>query len=114
MRAKAMAFGLLVGASVLDLPAVYLVMADDASDPPPVVALGLVAMGVAWAGGRALEDKRRGSVALVALCGVAQAPLLLVPQVSSAIGGAWPWVAASSAASALGLAATLYSRRGAT
>lgn len=75
---------LLVLASLAHLPLVYLLVADASLVPAFALAVGLLAMGLAWAGGVSLEGRRRGTARAFALVGVAEGVLSVVPDVVAA------------------------------
>lgn len=96
------AFVLLLLAAFCALPAVYRMLADDA---PPLLAMGTgtVAMGLAWAGGCALEGRRRRTVMGLAAAGAAAfVAVLLAPGVPD-FGAVRTPLAVMSALSAIAL-----------
>lgn len=108
MRSRPVATVALVLAGVADLPVVYYVVAELGSPPLVSVALGLLAMGLAWAGGCALEGRRRRTLLLLSLLGTLQALLALVPALRGLVpDAALAWVVASAAFSVVGLVTLL-------
>lgn len=101
---------LLVAASLLHLPLVYLLIAHTELTPPFALTVGLLAMGLAWSGGCSLEGRRRGTVRALAAAGVLEGALVVVPQIADALGPSkWLFVAIG-ACSALALLALLRAR----
>lgn len=96
---------LLVGAGVANLPLVYMVLERMPDAPPPLVlSVGLLSMGLSWAGGCAIQERRPGSVVAIAALGVAEALVPLVPGAREALGVhalVWPLLAAAFSAAAL-------------
>jgi len=76
VASKLAPFALLTGASVATLPVLY-GMAQRLQESPIMavtfvaLGLGLLAMGLAWAAGASLEDRRRGSVRFVGVMALA-------------------------------------------
>lgn len=104
-------FVLLLAAAFCSLPAIYLLLAHEA---PPYAALstGLVAMGLAWAGGCALEGRRRRTVLGLASAGIFLAvAVLLVPE-APRLAGIWVPLGAVSVLSALALVSVGRKRSG--
>ena len=87
---------LLYAAAFAHLPLVYLLVRDAALAPPFAISVGLVAMGLAWAGGVTLEGRRPGTTRFIAGAAVAEGLLGLLPQVGDALGSA-RWVFAAIA-----------------
>lgn len=78
--------GLLVAASLANLPVVYLLLARGATETQPLVvlAVGFVAMGLAWAAGFHVQAKRPRLVQALVVPGLAQAGLAFVPGYAAA------------------------------
>jgi hypothetical protein len=93
----------LVAAALANLPAVYVLVAND--DAPPVVALGFgfLAMGLAWAAGFRIEGRRRWFVLVMSAAGLLEGLAAATPPVDALLrgGGARWWLVASGALSAL-------------
>lgn len=100
--------GLLVAASLANLPVVYLLLAQGATESEPLVVLGagFVAIGLAWAAGFHVQAKRPRLVQLLILPGLAEAGLAFVPGYAAAR----PFVLATAG---LALAALFLAWRGA-
>ena len=79
LRERLPVVGLLVAASLVNLPVVYHLLQRDATQPLVVLAVGFVAMGLAWAAGFHVQAKRPRLVQLLILPGLAQAGLAFVP-----------------------------------
>lgn len=92
--------GLLVGASLANLPVVYALVAD--GDPLALLA-GFIAMGLAWGGGFHVQGKRPRLVLALAAVGVAEAGAVLVPAFASS--RLWLFLAAGLSLVALALVA---------
>ncbi|GEM_PF-4482027 len=109
MRAKLVPFALLSGAAVANLPVVYTLVRPDLDATARLFALflGLLSMGLAWAAGASLEDRRRRSVAIVGALGVLSPLLAVAPVARDTLGGglAWLLVGAALSLAALGMLA---------
>lgn len=111
VRDRLVTFGLLVGASLVHLPLIHGLVAQDGRLAPVALSDGLLSMGLAWSAGCSLENRRRGTVRGIAMAGVGAPLVAMLPffPVSFA-----PWEHAllilGSALSALGLYTLL--RRG--
>ena len=93
-RKRPLAAILLFAGSFVHLPLVYALLRDLEIQPPLALAVGLIAMGLAWSGGVSLEGRRRGTAQLIAAFALAQTALAFVPVVADAIGSArWLFVA---------------------
>lgn len=108
---------LLVAAGVANLPLVHAVLS--LAEPPAlaVFGAGLLSMGLAWAGGCAIEGRRHGSIVILGSLGLAEAVVPLVPWARESLGDAaivWPLVAAAASGAALVLLARDPRRAGAT
>lgn len=106
LRAGAMA--LLVLAACALMPIIWSTLAKGESEPAVALSVGLLAAGLCWAGGCALEGRRRGTVLAIAALGVVVGLLALAPRVASELGGApagWGVACAASSAVALALLA---------
>lgn len=79
---------LLVLASLLHLPIVYLLVAGGVSFPSVTLLVGLLSIGLAWCGGVSLEGRRPGTVRTIAGVGLAEGILAFVPAVAAILGGA--------------------------
>jgi len=91
---------LLVLASLLHLPIVYLLVALNEAMPTVTLFVGLLSIGLAWCGGVSLEGRRPGTVRVVAAFGVAEGALAFAPSLASALGDArWLFVAIAILAS---------------
>ena len=70
---------------MLHLPVAYQIVSDSASFEAASLAaalalgIGLVGMGLAWCAGCALEQRRRGSVRVVAVLGIVEGGLAFWP-----------------------------------
>lgn len=85
---------LLVAASLLHLPLVYALLRDIDLQPSFTLAVGLIAMGLAWSGGVSLEGRRQGTVRLFAALALGESALAFVPLIGETIGAArWLFVA---------------------
>lgn len=85
---------LLFAASFAHLPLIYALVRDLELQPPFTLAIGLIAMGLAWSGGVSLEGRRRGTAQLIAAFALGETALAFVPIVADAIGPArWLFVA---------------------
>jgi hypothetical protein len=94
-----------VGASAVNLPAVY-ALVDPTLDLVArlyALYLGLLAMGLAWAAGAALEGRRRGSVRAIAGLGVLSPLLALIPPSKDVLGGGLLWMLTCAALALLSL-----------
>lgn len=100
---KPLATAFLVAAATLHLPAVYLLVAHTTLSPPFALSVGILSMGLAWAGGVSLEGRRRGTARAFAALGVAEGALAIVPQMGEALGNARWFFLGVSALSALAL-----------
>lgn len=78
---------LLVTAALVHLPLVYLFVAMPTM-PTVTLAVGLVAIGLAWCSGVSLEGRRAGTVRAIAAVGVAEGALAFVPPVAEPLGNA--------------------------
>lgn len=97
---------LLVGAGVANLPIVHALLTLPDATPLLVLPVGLLSMALAWAGGCALQDRRRLSVLAVSAAGAAEVAMPLVPAAREAIGMAalvWAPLAAALSLAALGV-----------
>lgn len=106
MAGRLLPFGLLALASVASLPAIHGLVDPSLDFVARLYALyfGLIAMALAWAAGASLEDRRKGSVALLAALGALNPLLALVPPTRDVLGkGLW-WMVAGSALSLAALA----------
>lgn len=102
------ATGLLVTAALLHLPIVYLLVRDATQLPVLTLAVGLLAMGLAWSGGVTLEGRRAGTVRALAALGVAEGALAFTPPIVASLGNArWLFLGIL----ALSLGALLATRR---
>ena len=101
MRERLPVVGILVAASLANLPVVYLLLARGATETEPLVVLGVgfVAMGLAWAAGFHVQGKRPRLVQTLVLPGLAEAGLAFVPGYASAR----PFVLLASVLSLAGL-----------
>ena len=101
MRERLPVVGILVAASLANLPVVYLLLAQGATETQPFVVLGVgfVAMGLAWAAGFHVQGKRPRLVQALVLPGLAEAGLAFVP----GYGPARPFVLLASVLSLAGL-----------
>jgi hypothetical protein len=99
-------FVLLTGAAAATLPVVYALVRPDLAVAARLVALflGLLAMGLAWAAGASLEDRRRGSVAAVCALGVVAPALAAVPVARDLVAGGMAWLLAGAALALVALA----------
>lgn len=79
LRERLPVVGLLVAASLANLPVVYLLLQREATQPLVVLGVGFVAMGLAWAAGFHVQSKRPRLVQALVLPGLAQSGLALVP-----------------------------------
>ena len=79
-------FIVLVVASSLLFPLVYRLIALGEA-PPYALSYGLLSMGLAWSGGCALENRRRGTVRALTAAGLAAPLVTLVPALSVGLGG---------------------------
>lgn len=104
MRGQYLPFLLLLAACLALLPIVHPLVAEARVDPPVVIGLGLLSMGLAWAGGCSLQARRRRTVYAIAVAGVALPLLAWTPMLAPAFEG-WPRALAltGSVLSALGL-----------
>lgn len=112
MRDRFLTMGLLVGAGVANLPLVYAMLAVPDLHAAIGIATGLLSMGLAWAGGAALEGRRHGSVRVIAALGVLEVAIPLVPAARETLGVsaiAWPLLAAVLSLNAIGM--TMRARR---
>lgn len=108
MRRLRWTFLLLVVACVLLLPVIYHVVSRDKAGAPLALSLGLLAMGLAWSGGCALENRRRGTVRGIAALGVALPLLALLPAFPEPFAAAErAFLAGAAGASALAVALLL-------
>lgn len=112
MRSKVRAAIPLFAAALADLPVVYRLVGDDVAPPAVSLSLGLLAMGLAWSGGCALEGRRAGTVYAIAWLGVAQPLALASPLARAHVDAAWTWLVLSALFALAGLVA--FHRRDAT
>lgn len=77
---------LLVVASLLHLPLVYFLVSGIALQPAFTLAVGLIAIGLAWSGGVALEGRRHGTVRFIAAMALGESALAFVPVLAAALG----------------------------
>ena len=70
---------LLILASLADMPAVYVLIADAATSPLVSLPFGFLAMGLAWAAGFEFEQRRLWFVKLAAALGALQIAGALAP-----------------------------------
>lgn len=104
MRERLPVTGLLVGASLANLPVVYVLVAG--GDPMALLA-GFVAMGLAWAGGFHVQGKRPGLVMALAGIGVVESVAVFVP----AFAEVRPWLLLAAGLSLMALALAVRQRR---
>lgn len=100
---KPLASLFLVAASFAHLPLVYLLVRDVTLAPPVAIAVGLIAMGLAWCGGVALEGRRPGTTRLVAATAVLEGALAFAPPIEASLGSARFGFVAIAAFAACGL-----------
>jgi hypothetical protein len=107
VRAKLVPFALLSGAAVVNLPVVHSLAQPGLDFGARLVALflGGLAMGLAWAAGASLEDRRRGSVAAVCALGVLSPLMAAAPVARALVGPTLPWLVACAALALAGLVA---------
>lgn len=84
MAGKLVPFALLTGASAAALPVLYGLVARAAPDTGALLratalALGLLAMGLAWAAGASLQDRRKNSVRFLCASSLLAPALALLP-----------------------------------
>jgi hypothetical protein len=103
VAAKLVPFALLTGASVVTLPVLYALVRPDLDDiaRPTALGLGALSMGLAWAAGVSLEDRRKGSVVLLCALAVLSPLVGVAPPVLSLVGASG--IALLSACAALSL-----------
>lgn len=106
MRERLAASGTLVLASLANLPIVYAMVADGATDRWIVLFIGFLAMGLAWAAGFHAQGKRRLLVLGIAGVGVLEAAAAPLPSLADAR----VWLLAAGALSLLGGALVLRAR----
>lgn len=97
---------LLVGAALVHLPIVHALVRAGELAPPFTVAVGLVAMGLAWSGGVSLEGRRNGTALAIAAIALVESALAVVPPVAAALGPS-RWIFLASGAFAAGALAAL-------
>lgn len=106
-RSEPLAAILLVAAVILHLPLVYLLVAADTLAPAFALAVGLLAMGLAWSAGKALEGRRRGTSLVLAALGTAEFLLGFLPGGLEAELGAWRFLLVGTSAMCAGAWALL-------
>ena len=99
LRERLPVLGLLVAASLANLPVVYLLLQRADTEPLVVLGVGLVAMGLAWAAGFHVQAKRPRLVQALIVPGLAEAGLAFVPGYAAAR----PFVLGTAALSLAGL-----------
>lgn len=107
MRRRRWTFLLLVIACVLLLPVIYHVVRRAEIGAPLALTLGMLSMGLAWSGGCALENRRRGTVRAIALAGLAMPLAALVPGFPESFGAMERAVLLGAAATCAGALALL-------
>lgn len=105
-RKRPLAMVLLFSAALAHLPLVYFLVKNVELQPPFTLAVGLIAMGLAWSGGVSLEGRRRGTAQIVAAFALGESALAFVPSLASALGAA-RWLFVAIGLLALGALATL-------
>ncbi|HET6404598.1 MAG TPA: hypothetical protein VFH78_08115 [Candidatus Thermoplasmatota archaeon] len=85
-RKRPLVATLLFAASVAHLPLVYALVRGVELPPAVPMAIGLLAMGLAWSGGVALEGRRRGTAQIFSALAVAQSLLAFVPPIAASTG----------------------------
>lgn len=90
VRERVLAMVLFVGAGLALLPLVHAMLTRDDLGPLIILPTGMLSMGLAWAGGCAIQNRRRGSVLALGILGVLVALAPLIPQVRGWIAPAWP------------------------
>lgn len=101
MRERLPVTSLLVAASLANLPVVYVLVRDSATDPFVALAAGFVAMGLAWAAGFHVQAKRPRLVRTLAALGVLEAAGAFFSELADA--RVWLAVAAALSLVAFGL-----------
>lgn len=99
MRERAPGAATLVVASLANLPVVYNLVADGATDRWIVLTIGFLSMGLAWAAGFHAEGKRRNLVLGIAVIGLLEAPAAFLPTLADARA----WLLVAGVASLVGL-----------
>lgn len=79
LRARSPVVGLLVAASLVNLPVVYRMVRDAPTDAALVLGVGFVSMGLAWAAGFHVQGKRPRLVQVLTLPGIAEAAIAFAP-----------------------------------
>lgn len=93
-RKRPLVMVLLFSAALVHLPLVYFLVRNVELQPPLTLAVGLIAMGLAWSGGVSLEGRRRGTSQLIAAIALGESALAFVPTLGEALGPArWLFVA---------------------
>lgn len=110
MREPLVTYSLIISGSILDIPVVYQQVRDDESLHALPLALGLISMGLAWAAGCSLENRRKGTVAALLALGIVQPLLVVIPLPGVILTPTSELLLVVSAASA-GLGAVLLARR---
>lgn len=99
MRARLVTAALLLGAALSNLPVVYVLIKTDHASPPIALTFGFLSMGLGWAAGFLIENKRRWFVVLASAVGVLELGALFLPDARDS--SAFIIAAAAFAAAAL-------------